>query len=77
MSLQSKLDKRVPGAVVRPNHGGGVVVVVGGGGGTVAEYLERSPLEAWVVTRAGRTLATGPTEREAVDRAIWLWEVRP
>ena len=65
MSLQSKLDRRVPGAVVRPNHG------------TVAEYLERSPLEAWVVTRAGRTLATGPTEREAVDRAIWLWEVRP
>lgn len=56
-SLSAKLERLVPGAIV-------VLHILWDNGLDVREYQ---------VLRAGRVLATGRTEREAIDRACFLW----
>lgn len=47
-------------------------------GASVSEVLKNSQLERWVVTsgRTSKTIASGPTPREAVDRALMLFGVQ-
>lgn len=60
-TIQAKLARLLPGAKAFRPLGEGVPV---------------PPTEAWRVVRDGRVLATAATEREAVDRALFLWEGR-
>lgn len=62
-TIREKLERALPGAkVFRPLR--------------PLEGAPVPPTEAWRVVRDGRVLATAATEREAVDRALFLWEGR-
>jgi hypothetical protein len=66
-TLHAKLQRLLPGAEVRERR---QLRDALGAGKPV------TPEEAWEVSRGVRVLARGATEREAVDRALFLWASR-
>ena len=71
-TLAQKLERVLPGAKVEPTPS--VRTIEPELGATV--MAAPPPTERYRVVRGGVTLATAASEREAIDRALFLWGAR-
>lgn len=71
-TLEQKLARLVPGARVEPTPS--IRTIEPELGATMV--VTPPPTERYRVVRRGVTLATAASEREAVDRALFLWGAR-
>lgn len=71
-TLDAKLSRLLPGAKVEPTPS--VRTIEPELGATV--MAAPPPTERYRVVRGGVTLATAASEREAIDRALFLWGAR-